>query len=166
MPVCLYIGLIVHLVWEPRLKISTAFIHSAKPSVSFFSVQIAAFWTAVEWLHIILLLCILKIDTVCWRLLRIDVENAVFFALISSREENSSSSCPFLCLWTFQVYCLTFSAGCIVLHCVFEFFFVYFTDYEIVRQISVLEAGEEVVNETRAYDFATGYDLYEFALCS
>jgi len=40
---------------------------------------------------------------------------------------------------------------------------LYFTDYEIARQIGVLEAGDEVVNETRAYDFTTGYGSYKFA---
>jgi len=32
-----------------------------------------------------------------------------------------------------------------------------FTDYEIVRQIDILEAGGEVVNETRAYNIDTRY---------
>lgn len=37
--------------------------------------------------------------------------------------------------------------------------FSYFTDYEIARQIDILEAGGEVVNETRAYDIDTRYTV-------
>jgi len=37
--------------------------------------------------------------------------------------------------------------------------FVYFIDYEIARQIAILEAGGEVVNETRAYDIDTRYTI-------
>jgi len=35
--------------------------------------------------------------------------------------------------------------------------FSYFADFEIVRQIDILNAGGEVVNETRAFNIDTGY---------
>jgi len=35
----------------------------------------------------------------------------------------------------------------------------YFTDFEITRQIDILNAGGEVVNETRAFNNDTGYGL-------
>ena len=41
-------------------------------------------------------------------------------------------------------------------------FFSYCTDYEITRQIDILEAGGEVVNETRAYDIDTRYIVPTF----
>lgn len=37
--------------------------------------------------------------------------------------------------------------------------FIYFIDYEIARQIGILEAGGEVVNETRAYNIDNRYTL-------
>lgn len=45
-----------------------------------------------------------------------------------------------------------------------QFCYCYFTDFEIARQIDVLEAGGEVVNETRAFNFDTGYSAYKCAL--
>ena len=37
-----------------------------------------------------------------------------------------------------------------------------FIDFEIARQIDILEAGGEVVNETRAFNFDTGYSFANF----
>jgi len=45
-------------------------------------------------------------------------------------------------------------------------FFSYFADFEIARQINVLESGSEVVNETRAFIIDTGYSSFEFILCN
>ena len=51
----------------------------------------------------------------------------------------------------FCVYYLpvSFSISC---GCVFSCF----VDFEIVRQVDILEAGGEVVNETRAFNIDTG----------
>jgi len=41
---------------------------------------------------------------------------------------------------------------------------VYFADFEIERQTAILEAGNEVVNETRAFNVETGYSLLQVML--
>ena len=39
----------------------------------------------------------------------------------------------------------------------FRLIWLFFVDYEIARQTDILDAGGEVVNETRAFDVDTGY---------
>lgn len=39
--------------------------------------------------------------------------------------------------------------------------FLLFLDFEIQRQIRILEEGGEIINETRTFDYRTGFERWE-----